>query len=122
MQPTVTAMPNRRAPSWRLGTRQHLLKASLPGARPERRHSTGRWLEFSGLRELAGRNVAIFEEVKQLIPGRGDSSFPRAQVGGNSRSCQENLKELDNLVKIAKVLQEVAVSLAAACSRILHRG
>lgn len=67
---------------------------------------------FSGLHELARENAAILEEVRQLIPEHGDSSFARTQVGGNSLVCQESLKELDNLVKMATVLQELAVSLA----------
>lgn len=52
----------------------------------------------------------MLEAVKQLIPGSGDPSSPRPQAGGNSPSSQASFEELDDLVKMAKVLQEVAVS------------
>lgn len=74
---------------------------------------------FSGLRELARQNAAIVSEVRQLIPGRGGSSSPRGQVSGISLSCQESLKELDGLVKMANILQEVAVSPVAICFGLL---
>ncbi|CAM9487394.1 unnamed protein product [Scytosiphon promiscuus] len=64
---------------------------------------------FPELRELARQNAAIVSEVRQLIPRRGVSSSPRGQVSGSSLSCQESLKELDDLVKMANILQEVVV-------------
>lgn len=63
----------------------------------------------------------MLEEVKQLIPGSGDSSFPRPEADGNltsSRASIQELAQLDNLVKMAKVLQEVAVSLAPVSSQL----
>lgn len=67
---------------------------------------------FSGLRELSRQNATVLQEVRQLIPVRGDPPFPRGQIGGSSSMCQESLKELESLVKMAKDLQQVAVSLA----------
>lgn len=68
---------------------------------------------YSGLRELASQNAAIFEEVRHLIVGREDPYYIGAQIGSNSLSGQEKLKELDNMVKMAKILQQVTASLAA---------
>jgi len=73
---------------------------------------------FSELHELARQNVATFEEVRKLIPEHGDSSFARTQDVGNSLFCQESLEELENLVKMAKVFQELAVSFAAFSAKL----
>lgn len=69
--------------------------------------------DFPGLRDLARHNAALLQEVWQLIPRREDSSSSRAQVGDSPPVCQESLKALDNLIQMAEVLQEVAVSRAA---------
>lgn len=72
--------------------------------------------DFPGLHELVRQNVVMLEDVRQLIPERGDPSVPSTQAGGISLGSQESLKKLDNLVNMATILQQVAVSLAVICS------
>jgi len=74
--------------------------------------------DFPGLHELVRQNVGTLEEARQLIPERGDSSFPSTQAGANFPFCQESFKELESLVNMATVLQNVAVSLAVICNKI----
>lgn len=78
----------------------------------EKKSFYGQIRDFPGLQKLARHNAAMIEELWQLLPRCGDSSFPGAQVGGNSLISQDSLKELENLMRMAEVLQEVAVSLA----------
>lgn len=66
--------------------------------------------EFSGLHELIGQNPAAAERVRELLSEpQGPSYSSGAGVVDRSMS-HKDLRELDNLVKMAKVLQEVAVS------------
>ena len=71
--------------------------------------------DFPGLHELVRRNVVMLEDVRQLVPERRDPSAPSTQAGGISLGSQESLKKLDNLVNMATILQQVAVSLAVIC-------
>ncbi|CAM9730976.1 unnamed protein product [Scytosiphon promiscuus] len=66
--------------------------------------------DFPGLHELVRQNVVMLEDVRQLIPERGDPSVPSTQAGGISLGSQESLKKLDNLVNMATILQQVASS------------
>ena len=60
--------------------------------------------------------MVVLEDVRQLMPERGSPSLPSTRAGGISLGCQESLKKLDILVNMARILQEVAVSLAVVCS------
>lgn len=68
---------------------------------------------FSGLNDLIRQNSAMLEQIKQLIPGSEDSSVAHPKAGGDSLSNRASLRELNHLVKMARVLQEIAVRLAA---------
>lgn len=60
--------------------------------------------DFSGLHDLIVKDPTIVGKLRELVTFNGGFSCPDAQVHGGFR-------EMDNLVKMADVLGEAAVSL-----------
>lgn len=65
---------------------------------------------FAALEELTNKRRGTLEEIKVITAWQANSLSDTGV--GNTAKQQENLRELDNLVKMAKVLQEMAVSSA----------